>query len=152
MIRRLAVLSAAAMLLSGCALFVPEKRQAPAPTAAMTTVGPVADAVRTARPEFLQVEVGENRDGLTTGVVVDAEVPFGYVVTGEVLRTVLVSVWKASDPKPAFVKFNPWSTYEGRKGAIKAQRAAEELGIDWSPSLAVGVHVPDYEIKKLAGG
>lgn len=146
------MVTALAMLLSGCALFVPEKRAAPAPTPSMTTAGPVADAVRAARPEFRQVEVGGKQDGLTTGVTVSAEVPFGYVVSGEVLRTVLVSVWNASEPKPAFVTFDPWSTYEGKTGAIKAQRAAEELGIDWSPSFAVGVNVPGYEIKRLAEG
>ncbi|WP_157372699.1 hypothetical protein [Agromyces sp. Root81] len=33
---------------------------------------------------------------------------------------------------------------------LEAQDAAEQLGIDWSPSLSVGVNVPDYVIERLA--
>jgi len=159
MIRRLVTMSATtaamAMLLTGCGLFLPGdegKDSAPATQKTeMASAGTVVGAVKAALPELLQVEVGANQDGLTTGVMVDAEVPLGYVVTGEKLKALLVSVWNSSDPKPAFVKFNPWSTYAGQRGAIKAQRAAQELGVDWSPSFEVGVNVPDYEIKKLAG-
>ncbi|WP_245192195.1 hypothetical protein [Amycolatopsis azurea] len=144
-----------AMLPTGCGLVPTGDRGKSSTPAAqkseMTSAGPVVDAVKAALPEFLQVEIGTNQDGLTTEVMVDAEVPFGYVVTGEKLKALLVSVWNSSDPKPAFVKFNPWSTYAGQRGAIKAQRAAKELGIDWSPSFEVGVNVPDYEIKELAG-
>ncbi|EMD26052.1 hypothetical protein [Amycolatopsis azurea] len=116
-----ATMAAMAMLLGGCSLFLPSKDPAPAAQKTeMASAGPVVDAVKGAPPEFLQVEVGANQDGLTTGVVVDAEVPLGYVVTGEKLKTLLVAVWNSSDRKPAFVKFNPWSTYEGKTGAIKA--------------------------------
>lgn len=160
MIRRIATAAAAAatvtMLLSGCIPAVPTggTGQSPEPSTQeteMVDVAPVAEAVKAALPEFENIEVTVNLDGLTRGLMVDAEVPVGYVVTSDVLKSLLVAVWDSADPKPAFVKFNPWSTYEGQRGAIKAQRAAEELGIDWSPSFEVGVDVPDYEIKKLAG-
>jgi hypothetical protein len=159
MFRRLTLTAAgigvAGLLLTGCfptGAPAPEKTP-PASTqeAEMTDPAPVSDAVKAALPEALQVEVQPNQDGLTSGWVIDVEVPLGYVVTGDSLTAVLVSAWKASEPKPAFVKFNPWSTYEGKEGAIEAQRAADELGIDWSPSLSVGVNAPDNEIEKLAG-
>lgn len=158
MVRRLTLAAAgigvAAMLLTGCfPLGAPAPEETPPPStqeAEMSDAAPVVDAVNVALPEALQIEVEPNKDGLTTGWMIDVEVPLGYVVTGESLSAVLVSAWNASEPKPAFVKFNPWSTYEGKQGAIEAQRAADELGIDWSPSFSVGVNVPDYEIEKLA--
>ncbi|PRB57547.1 MULTISPECIES: hypothetical protein [unclassified Microbacterium] len=159
MSRRLTLTAAgigvAGLLLTGCfptGAPAPEKTP-PASTqeAEMTDPAPVVESVKSALPEALQVEVEPIRDGLTGGWLIHAEVPLGYVVTGDALQSVLVAAWNASEPKPAFVAFNPWSTFEGKEGAIEAQRAADELGIDWSPSFSVGVNVPDYEIEKLAG-
>jgi len=64
----------------------------------------VADAVKTALSRVAS-RGGTNQDGSTTGV--DAKILLGYVVTGDVLESPLVSVWNSSDPKPDFVKFNP---------------------------------------------
>ncbi|GAA3218742.1 hypothetical protein GCM10010488_18080 [Oerskovia jenensis] len=163
MMRRVALgaagVSLAGLLLTGCSPAgtstpgtpLPAAAEQADPSAEPADPAPVIEAVEAALPESLQVEVESIPDGLTRGWLIRAEVPLGYVVTSETLRTVLVAAWEASpDAKPAFVAFNPWSTYEGKEGAIEAQRAADELGIDWSPSFTVGVHVPDYEIEKLA--
>lgn len=163
MVRRVAPaiagVSLAGILLTGCfPTGTPAPEQTPPASAEQTDqtadsadAALVIEAVQAALPESLQVEAAWTPDGLTNGWLIDVEVPLGYIVTGDTLRAVLVAAWEASsDTKPAFVAFNPWSTYEGKEGAIEAQRAADELGIDWSPSYTVGVNVPDYEIEKLA--